>query len=190
LQNGRVVTLLIVVAVSVAVLCGYIASATEAESAGASSQALWISNTINDETGFVSELVHGQLQHSGMPRASLNTGKSQDGILGKLAFDAAGDLWIPFCGIGPSNNGLVAAFSPADLRRIASRDFRGVKPKAELIGSDFNCPSGVAFDSGGNLWIVNEGVLHVSVPSILEYTAASLSQPTPAPSVVLGKSVG
>ena len=123
-----------------------------------------------------------------MPRVTLNTGQSQVGNLGKLAFDGAGDLWIPFCGNGPSSNGLVAAFSPAALDRIAARDTRGVKAKAELTGSDFHCPSALAFDRSGNLWIANAGVYYGRIPSILGYTATSLSQQNPAPSVVLTSS--
>ena len=184
LLNWRVITLLIIVAL----LCRGIASAGEPESDPAPSQALWVSNSVDDETGFVSELVHAQLLHSGMPRVALNTGLSQVGTLGKLAFDRAGDLWIPFCGNGPSSNGLVAAFSPAALDQIAARHFRRVKIKAELTGSDFHCPSALALDRSGNLWIANAGVFDGNVPSILGYTATSLLQQNPAPSVVLTSS--
>ncbi|MGB8412203.1 MAG: hypothetical protein WCE23_05195 [Candidatus Binatus sp.] len=184
LLNWLVITLSIIVAL----LCRDIASAGESESAPARSQALWVSNSVDDETGFVSELIHAQLVHSGMPRGALNTGPSQVGTLGKLAFDGAGDLWIPFCGYGPSSNGLVAAFSPAALDHIAARNFRAVKVKAELTGIDFHCPSALAFDRSGNLWIANAGVFDGNVPSILGYAATSLSQPNPAPSVVLNSS--
>ena len=172
----------------VALFCRSIASAGEPELSSTSLQALWVSNNENSTTGFVSELVHRQLRQSGIPQRVVNTGKSQVGAPGKLAFDGAGDLWIPFCGIGPSIHGLVAAFSAAALRQLAARHFNGVKPKVELTSSDFHCPSALAFDGGGNLWITNAGVFDGHAPSIIGYTATSLSQQSPAPSVVLTSS--
>ncbi len=181
--NWRLMTLIIVAAL----FCGSIVSAGEPESARAQSQALWVSNNLYP-TGSISELAQSQLQYSGLPRVALNTGPSNFGFVGKLAFDGAGDLWIPFCGNGSSTDGLVAAFSPAALDQFAAGN-RHVKPKTELIGSDLNCPNAVAFDHAGNLWIANAGTFSYSGPeSIVEYTAASLSQKHPAPSLVLTSS--
>jgi secreted PhoX family phosphatase len=169
----------------VALFCRSVVFAGEPELASTSSQALWVSNNDNSTTGFISELSHSQLQQSGIPQRVLNTGKSQVGSPGKLAFDGAGNLWIPFCGNGPSIPGLVAAFSGATLRQVAARHVNGLKPKVELTSSDFHCPSALAFDGGGNLWITNAGVFDGHAPSIIGYTAASLSQRSPASSVVL-----
>jgi streptogramin lyase len=181
-------TLVILLLIVFTVLCRHLAYGGEPETVQAPSQGLWISNLVGDENGFVSELVHAQLLHSGMPQVALKTGDSQDGILGKLAFDGAGDLWIPFCGNGPPNNGLVAEYSPAALKGIAARNLHGVKTKARLTGSDFHCPRALVFDRGGNLWIANAGIFDGNAESIVEYTAASLSQTNPVPSVVLTSS--
>jgi hypothetical protein len=183
LLNCRVVSLLILVAL----FCRSIASGGEPERSSTSSQALWISNNENS-IGFVSELVQKQLQKSGMPQRALNSGESQVGPPGKLAFDGTGNLWIPFCGVAPTVQGLVAAFGPVALRQIAARHFNGAKPKAELTSNDFHCPTAVAFDGGGNLWITNAGVFDGQAPSIIGYTAASLSQQNPAPSAELTSS--
>ena len=163
-----------------------IAVAGEVDSALVSSQALWVSNGDN-VSGFISELSQSQLQHSGLPEFALNTGRSNVGDIGKLAFDQAGNLWIPFCGNETTTYGLVAAFSPAALDQLAAGN-RRVKPKAELIGSGFNCPVALTFDHSGNLWIENAGFFDHNSKSIIEYTASSLFQKNSAPSVTLTSS--
>ena len=139
-----------------ALLCCDFAFAGGSKRPSASSQALWISD-VSSPSSFITELAQSQLQHSGIPRVALNTGRSNAGLVGKMAFDAAGDLWIPFCGNGNPTSGLVAAFSPATLDQLAAGNHR-VKPKAELISDGF-CPVAAAFDGSGNLWVANGGRL-------------------------------
>lgn len=177
--NLRVISLIVVVAL----FCSRITFAREPATPAAQSQALWISNTNSDDS-FISELVDSQLVRSGIPRASLNTGHSNVGPVGKIGFDGAGNLWIPFCGDENLTYGLVAAFSPAALAKFAAGD-RRVKPIAELTGAAFNCPIALAFDHSGNLWVENAGFFDHPGQSIIEYTAASLSQNGSAPIVTL-----
>lgn len=155
-------------------------------SASAGSQALWLSNG-GSGNNFISELPYSQLQHSGLPKFALNTGKSNVGYIGKLAFDQAGNLWIPFCGNETTTYGLAAAFSPEALDQFAAGN-RKVKPIAELTGSGFNCPVALTFDHSGDLWIENGGFSDHNSKSIIEYTASSLFQKNSAPSVTLTSS--
>ncbi len=172
---------LALIAVSV-LLSRAVVFAGDVDRATPSSQALWISD-VPFPSSFISELAPSQLQHSGIPRVALNTGRSNAGVVGKMAFDAAGDLWIPFCGNGNPTSGLVAAFSPATLDQLAAGNNR-VKPKAELIS--YGCPVSVAFDGSGNLWVADGGPFSgEETQSIVEYTAASLSQHNPPQAVVL-----
>jgi hypothetical protein len=165
-----------------ALLCCDFAFAGGSKRPSASAQALWISD-VPSPSSFISELAPSQLQHSGIPRVALNTGRSNAGVVGKMAFDAAGDLWIPFCGNGNPTSGLVAAFGPATLDQLAAGNNR-VKPKKELISD--GCPVSVAFDGSGNLWVANGGPFSgEETQSIVEYTAASLSQQNPPQAVVL-----
>jgi len=177
---------IIVLIVVSALISRKIAVAGEVDSALVSSQALWVSNG-GSASNFITELPQSQLQHSGLPKFALNTGRSNVGYIGKLAFDQAGNLWIPFCGNETTTYGLVAAFSPAALDQFAAGN-RRVKPKAELIGSGFNCPIALAFDHSGNLWIENAGFSDHNSKSIIEYTASSLLQKNSAPSVTLTSS--
>jgi hypothetical protein len=177
--------LAITLSIIIALFCGEIAFAEQPASALVGSQALWISNYAGQS--FISELAAAQLLHSGIPRVALNTGHSNVGGIGKLAFDGAGDLWVPFCGNGTPINGLVAAFSPAALAQFAAGN-NHIKPKAELVGSGLSCPVALAFDHSGNLWIANAGTFNDNPKSIVEYAAASLFQENPRPQVTLTSS--
>jgi len=145
-------------------------------------QGLWISSSFNYTDGFISEILPTQFQHSGIPKRAFNTGASLVGAPGKIAFDRAGNLWIPFC---PENvQGTVVALSPSALKSIAANRFKGVRVAAELSDSIPACPVAVAFDQSGNLWIAqssNDG----PTPALVEYAASDLFSAGAQPSRIL-----
>ena len=150
-------------------------------------QALWITSYYFDSGGFISEILPEQYQHSGIPKRALNTGLSRIGLPGKIAFDAAGDLWIPFCpNSGPPGPGIVAALSPSALKSIAANRFKDVTVAATLSSPSAPCPGELTFDASGNLWVGNGSVINNGAqPLLLEYASSDLFKSGAQPVTVL-----
>ncbi len=148
----------------------------------AARQGLWIANV--SSPNFISEISSDQLGHSGIPKRALNTGPSNAGTLGAIAFDTIGNLWIPFCSDADPEHGVVAAFSPSALTKIAHNHFRGVTVAAELRNSSITCPRALAFDSLGNLWISN-GWTPTAAASFVRYKSSGLLSANAQPESVV-----
>jgi sugar lactone lactonase YvrE len=64
-----------------------------------------------------------------------------------VAFDAAGNLWV-----ASQNDSLLLAFAPGDLAGSGSRAAARV---ISSVGGSLSAPTGLAFDAGHRLWVVN-----------------------------------
>ncbi len=138
-----------------------------------SPQGLWLTSNYSNDSGFISEILAEQYQHSGIPKRELNTGLSLVGLPGKIAFDAAGDLWIPFC--PDSGPGTIVALSPSTLEDIAANRFKDATVAAQLSSSNAPCPGELAFDASGNLWVGNGNIYNNGAqPLLLEYASSDL----------------
>jgi len=87
-------------------------------------------------------------------------------------------------GGGTDTNGLVFELTQKQLLKLKNGE--GVNAaKVEFEDPyDFDCPSSLEFDQGGNLWVLNTGTNYGS-PSIIEYSADQLARGgTVAPAVV------
>ncbi len=104
------------------------------------------------------------------------------GVPAGLAFDSSGRLWES---VNRANSspalGAVLAFNQADLQQTGS-------PTPAIFISDptHPTPSGIAFDSKGNLWVANfsSGEFGL-VQSLVQYSAASIASGAPEPTVII-----
>ena len=129
---------------------------------------LWISDS---RFQWIIKYPAAQLEASGEPAATFALTRFASALVnpGGLAFDGEGNLWVANTGAGS-----LLAFSGAQLAGNVP-----VPPDIEITstGGSLSIPVGVAFDGGGNLWVVGgAGVL-------TKYAAGSLGNSGPlAPS--------
>lgn len=129
---------------------------------------LWVVDSYNNRvleykaplsTGEAASLVIGQSNFTGSVSATTATGlNSPQG----LAFDSSGNLWIADL----QNDRVLEYTTPFSTNEAASlvigeANFKTANNEVSLKG--LNAPNSVAFDSGGNLWVVDGH-------RILEYT--------------------
>jgi YVTN family beta-propeller protein len=103
-----------------------------------------------------------------------------------IAFDSAGNLWIPDVAghrvLEYSAASLSGSNGPNAIRVIGQTDFTHATPAVSQNGLQY--PTNVAFDAAGNLWVTN-----TIASRVLEYSAASLSGPNgPNAIFVVGQS--
>jgi sugar lactone lactonase YvrE len=87
----------------------------------------------------------------------------------RLAFDKAGNLWV-----ANYDANTLAAFSPQQLRKGGDIEAATVLSASQ---GDFDQPTGLAFDSTGNLWVTNQrgdAVVEIAVSDL-----AGSGTPTP-----------
>ncbi|MDA4122005.1 MAG: NHL repeat-containing protein, partial [Thaumarchaeota archaeon] len=105
-----------------------------------------------------------------------------------VAFDPSGDLWVTDQG----NNRVLEFTAPFTTGEMAFRvvgqlDFTSAAPSSPATASSLFEPIGIAFDSKGDLWVVDSGDHRV-----LEYTPLDFAPPRPldgaSASVVIGQS--
>ena len=139
---------------------------------------LWVANSESDS---IVEYTPGQLAVGGAqtPAVTLTANSSQSlAIPYFLAFDAAGDLWVP----NYVTNTLVE-FTPAQLG--ASGDPTPATTIASAGASDLNGPVSIAFDATGDLWTASSGT-----HSLVEYTPSQLVTGAPTPAATISQSNG
>jgi hypothetical protein len=124
---------------------------------------LWVANSVlNDVVEFTPE----QLVASGSPTPAVTLAPAANSIQDPslIAFDAAGNLWVP-------NTGTVVEFSRDQLTASGSPT-----PVVILNSTGLDRPAGIAFDASGDLWVanINSGILEFS-PSQIERSG----KPTP-----------
>ena len=134
---------------------------------------LWVANAAN---GTIARFDHDQLTSSGSPVPSVVI--SNNGSPIGLAFDAAGFLWV-----SDIHKHRLEGYSPAQL--AAS----GAPTPQVLIGissSAFTTPAGLAFDSHGNLWVVNS-----ANQTVVSFSAEQLAASgAPVPHIVISSNDG
>ncbi len=147
-------------------LCGLVVVAallaTPAAPAVASSQLVYVGNAGNTVTSYPTSATR-----DAAPSFSLTEG----GVVGSLAFDSAGDLWV---GSGSAGvGGVLSEYTPSQLRAFGSK-----RPAIE-IKTSVGVDSGAAFDPAGDLWVTS-----IAGSSVSEFKARQLaSSGTKAPAV-------
>jgi len=141
--------------------------------------ALWVPNLGSDS---ISEFTGASLSASGTPAANAVI-QSSGGYFNALrtpdavTFDGSGNLWSTNCHGGPDEQGSVIEFSSAQLRSlhtISSPSPSTVVYNQPASGS-LNCPTGLTFDSAGNLWVANNGSSGAAFAHISGWSAEQLS---------------
>jgi DNA-binding beta-propeller fold protein YncE len=133
-------------------------------------------------------LTPAQLASGGLltPSLTLKAPVGINWVTTDLAFDSAGNMWLAVEIIGPL--GMLALINAADLNATGDTT---LNPEITIspapIGSmDFSvqCPSGLAFDDRGNLWLANACSSYWG--DIVEFTPDELGvSGSPLPKVVL-----
>jgi ligand-binding sensor domain-containing protein len=120
---------------------------------------LWISDS---RFQWIIKYPAAQLETSGAPAATFALTRQASSLVnpGGLVFDAEGTLWVANTGAGN-----LLAFSRARLAGNAP-----VPPDIEITstGGSLSIPVGLAFDGGGNLWVMGGAGL------LTQYAAGSL----------------
>jgi sugar lactone lactonase YvrE len=130
---------------------------------------LWVSDS---QAHTVAKFAAAQLAASGSPAAAVVISSANNSIMNPagIAFDAAGNLWI-----GNLGDQSLASFSPAQLATTGSPAPRVV---ISTTAGSLLIPAGLAFDDGGNLWVIGgAGTLDKFASAALGATGA------PAPTV-------
>jgi sugar lactone lactonase YvrE len=138
-----------------------------------SSGNLWVFNYSGNT---VVKFAANQLGTSGttIPAVTLTmpgSGPSSCGPNG-AAFDASGNLWVP-------------CYSQNEVVEIAQSSLGATGTPIPAVtltanSNSLNEPEYATFDSSGNLWVVNSGS-----STVVEFTAAQLTSPSPVPAVTL-----
>ena len=126
-----------------------------------SSGDLWVANGSGED---LVEFTPGQLAATGSPTPNVTVTHSLSDPVG-LAFDSSGDLWA-------ANNaiGTLVEFTPSQLAATGSPT-----PAVTIEGMDTDLvgPTGLAFDSSGDLWVSNN-----AAGSVLVFSSAQLASAT------------
>jgi len=134
---------------------------------------LWVANAAN---GTIARFDHEQLSSGGSPVPSVVI--SNNGSPIALAFDAAGSLWV-----SDIHKHRLEGYSADQL--AAS----GAPTPHVLIGissAAFTTPAGLAFDSHGNLWVINS-----ANQTVVSFGADQLAASgAPVPHIVLSSNAG
>jgi sugar lactone lactonase YvrE len=133
-----------------------------------------LANTIN-------RLTFGELARSGtpMPTVTLRDTLGSIDVPGGIAIDSAGSIWV-----ANAQNSTVVAFA-FDQTLSSGAKIPHVTLQSAGPGSFF-VPGGLAFDSSGNLWVMNIGG---SVQKLGRDQLRGSSTPTPAVSLQLSGAV-
>jgi sugar lactone lactonase YvrE len=132
---------------------------------------LWISD---NRFAWIIKYPAGQLEASGTPVAIFALTRQASSLVspGGLAFDAEGNLWVANTGAGN-----LLGFSPDQLADVGP-----TAPRIEITstGGSLSIPVGLAFDGGGNLWVLG------GAGGLTKYAQSSLGRSGPvAPSAQL-----
>ena len=102
-----------------------------------------------------------------------------------LAFDRSGNLWVANCG----NTSFVAMFNAADIK-VSGAPTPAITLTPTIVNTpggmthSLDCPEGLAFDGGGNLWVANG--ISDTVGSLAKFSKSQLtSSGSPPPAVFL-----
>lgn len=129
------------------------------------SGSLWVSDNV---LHVIRKYTSAQLATSGSPLPDVVLSATDLSLVNPagLAFDAAGNLWVANIG-----GRTLASFSPNHLSRTGS-------PAPDVLitanGGSLSVPVSLAFDAGGNLWVVGGG------GALTKFSQASLSTSGPA----------
>jgi hypothetical protein len=138
---------------------------------------LWVTQFTGNA---IVEYTASQLGSSGAPAPAVTLNASAgslNGVAG-LAFDASGNLWV-----ANTVSSTVVEFTTGQLASSGSPT-----PAVTLSanGGSLNVPTGVAFDAGNNLWVVN-----AADSSAVEFTPSQYATTgAPAPAVMLTSNAG
>lgn len=139
---------------------------------------LWVANALDNR---LEMFTPAQLATSGSPTPSVvltTAAATLDNPLG-MTFDDAGNLWV------------TSNYTPAIVKFPPNQLATSGTATASVIltanGASLDRPEGLAFDAGGNLWVVNEG----GADTLVKFTPAQLAASgNPVPDVTISDNGG
>jgi sugar lactone lactonase YvrE len=134
---------------------------------------LWVANT---SVSTVVEYTKSQLAESGSPSPPVTISNNSFNAPYGVAIDSSGDLWVS--DNAQQGSPAVFEYAKSQLTKAASTPERTLSLPLNPIGDDTR--SGLAFDTTGNLWVVNS-----SANSLVEFARNELTKGSSAPSVTI-----
>jgi DNA-binding beta-propeller fold protein YncE len=134
---------------------------------------LWVANT---SVSTVVEYAKNQLAESGSPTPVATISNDSFNAPYGVAIDPSGDLWVS--DNAQPGSPAVFEYAKSQLTKAAPTPKRTLSLPLNPIGDDTR--SGLAFDSGGDLWVVNS-----SANSLVEFSRNELTKASSTPSVTI-----
>jgi sugar lactone lactonase YvrE len=138
-----------------------------------SSGDLWVTNT---SVSTVVEYTKTQLAKSGSPSPLVTISNNSFNAPYGVAIDSSGDLWV--ADNAQQGSPAVFEYAKSQLAKASPTAERTLSLPLSPIGDDTR--SGLAFDSAGNLWVVNS-----SANSLVEFAKSELTKVPSSPTVTV-----
>jgi len=138
-----------------------------------SSGDLWVANT---SVSTVVEYSKDQLVKSGSPTPAVTISNNSFNAPYGVAIDSSGDLWVS--DNAQQGSPAVFEYAKSQLAKASPTPERTLSLPLNPIGDDTR--SGLAFDSAGDLWVVNS-----SANSLVEFARGQLAKASSSPSVTI-----
>jgi hypothetical protein len=144
---------------------------------------LWVAPTISGVVEYTGAQLAAGIQTA--PYQTLNIGGVIPALIfpSAVTFDASGNLWVTMSNGGTHNAGGLEMFAAAELSGSGTitptpaRIIMASSFGAKKLLSSFAGPDGLAFDSAGDLWVVNplQPKPGLGSSSLVEFSAAALT---------------
>ena len=134
---------------------------------------LWVANT---SVSTVVEYAKNQLAKSGSPAPVVTISNNSFNAPYGVAIDSSGDLWVS--DNAQPGSPAVFEYAKSQLAKASPAPKRTLSLPLNPIGDDTR--SGLAFDSSGDLWVVNS-----SANSLVEFARNELTKGSSTPSVTI-----
>ena len=153
---------------------------------------LWVAD---DEFSTVSKFTKAQLSAGGSQTPAVVLTDDGSGSLDEsepLVFDKSGNLWVGNVSDPVHNFGSIVEFTPGQLAASGSPTPKVMLTRVMVTNSSaftMDVPTGITFDSSGNLWAANQESDHSG--SLAKFSKQSIkSNGTPQPKVFIDSNAG